>query len=230
MAEPILQLDNVTYPMDPPYDAGLPGCSMVVESGGLVVVRTEKGVVHSPLGAIALGLIAPEGGGVRIGGQDWQSLSPDEAAAWRGRIGRVFAEDGWISNLDLDENILLAQLHHTDKSREELLAEASAIAGRFGFSEIPHVRIHRVKRSDLRVFEWVRALLGEKKLLVLEYPLTNVAYAMFEPLMREIRRMRSAGAGVLWITRDEHEFGDVLKEADAAYELREHEWVKAGGR
>jgi ABC-type sugar transport system ATPase subunit len=230
VAELVLEIDNVTYPAEPPFDAGLPGCSFSIRRGGLVVVRTEKSVVHSPLVAVALGLMAPQSGTVRIGGRDWQSLTPDEAASWRGHIGRVFAEDGWVSNLDVDENLVLAQLHHTHRPREALWAEAAELASRFGIKEIPHIRVHLARRSELRILEWVRALLGDKALLALEYPLNNVAPAMFEPLMREIRRVRDTGTGVLWITRDEHEFAEAAKEADAAFELKDHDWVQIGGR
>lgn len=230
MASPILHIENVTYPAEPPFDVGVAKCSLVLNEGGLVAVRTEKSVAHMPLGGLALGILVPREGRVRFMGRDWQEASPDEVSTMRARIGRVFPDDGWVSNLDVDENIVLAPLHHTQRLRDELMTEASEWARRFGLSEIPHVRIHLVKRSDLRVLEWVRAFMGEKRMLVLEYPMNNVDPSSLDDLLRETRRARGRGVGVLWIARGDTEWQALSAEADAAFECKDQQWIQTGGR
>ena len=53
------------------------------------------------------------------------SLIESGMSAWqqgtmRGHIGRVFVTPGWVSNLTVRENILLAQRHHTQRPDGEI--------------------------------------------------------------------------------------------------------------
>ena len=83
------------------------------------------------------GLITLHSGNVRFVGRDWSDVPHDYAAALRSRIGRVFATGGWLPFLDVETNILLPQLHHTRRGREELRREAQGLAREFGLPGLP---------------------------------------------------------------------------------------------
>lgn len=220
----VLELRDVYAEPHPPYDSGLYGCSFSLMRGEQVGVCVRKGVGHSPLVPIVLGLEEPARGQVLFMGRPWQDRSPQELARARGRIGRVFAEDGWISNLDVDENILLPQCHHTYRPVSEILKEAEELARRFGVNSIPSGRPMTVKRPVLRVLEWVRALIGEKWLLILEYPMRGVAPDLLEPLIEIAAERRTRGMAVLWLTDDEREWEVVGPLCQKAYELGDSFW------
>ena len=101
---------------------------------------------------------------------DWEEMAADAAAAARGRIGRVFEVRGWISNLDVDENITLAQRHHTSRPLGEIEAEALALAQQFGLADLPRLRPAMLRAGELRRAAWIRALLGAPTLILLEHP------------------------------------------------------------
>lgn len=196
----ILKFENVSLVAQPPYAQELTEFSLELGAGesGLVVVpaHTEE----LPLADLAEGLLAPDTGSVRFQDEDWQELHPDEAAAARGKIGRVFEKRGWISNLDVDENITLAQRHHTTRRLAEIEAEALALARQFGFDDLPRLRPALLRAGELRRAAWIRALVGHPTLILLEHPLRDLPANAAAPLIAAVMAAQERGAAVLWIT------------------------------
>src|SRR5688572_21199323 len=128
----ILRFGNVTVPSSPDYETGLWDISFALNPGDLLLVRIERENERLPLADATEGLVSPAQGTVSFLGKNWQSLSADHAAAQRGKIGRLFDEEGWISGLDVDENIMLAQRHHTQRSDDDIIYEALKLARMFG--------------------------------------------------------------------------------------------------
>ena len=155
-----------------------------------------------PLGDLATGILEPTEGTVSFLGRSWRDYAPGEAAAGRGRIGRVFKARGLISNLDVDENITLPQRHHTARPEEEIVREAEALAKRLGFEELPRRRPALMKPGDVRRAEWVRAFLGQPALIVLEEPMLDVYDQYLPALMQEMTEACRRGAAVLWISSE----------------------------
>lgn len=173
-----------------------------LDRGELGLVLAEKGRDDLPLADAAEGLLAPVTGRVRIGGDDWAELTYDQAVARRGRIGRVFLKPGWVSNLDVIENVTLAQRHHTGRPVDELAREAQERARRFGLEGVPAGRPAWVPTADLRRAEWVRAFMGDPVLVLLERPMAGVPSAHLDALVAEARDSAGRGAAVLWVTGD----------------------------
>jgi phospholipid/cholesterol/gamma-HCH transport system ATP-binding protein len=154
---------------------------------------------------VACGVIAPVAGAALFDGREWTSRSPDDAAAARGRIGRVFERAGWLSNLDVDENITLAQRYHRRRHPEDTLEEARALASELGIGDLPVGRPAFVERDLLLRCQWVRALMGKPALLLLERPGRDLPAASVAPLIAAVNRRREQdGLAVLWLT-DAHE-------------------------
>src|SRR4051794_36602440 len=116
----ILEMTGVTVESQPAYDSPVWNVSLRLGAGELALVRLERGAVRLPLADAAGGLAELHDGTVWFLGREWPSVPPVEAAALRGRIGRVFdavgvgaVGTGWVSNLDVDENVMLSQRHHT---------------------------------------------------------------------------------------------------------------------
>lgn len=201
----ILELRDVSFDERAPYECELRGVSLSLAPGDLWVVRAVEGQPITPLADVACGLVAPESGEVLFSGKPWSARSASDAASARGRIGRVFERSGWLSNLDIDENITLAQRYHMRRSPMEALDEARALARELGLDEIPAGRPAHADRIPLLKAQWVRALMGRPMLLLLERPVRDLSPANFTPLLQAISRLRDQdGVAVLWIT-DSHE-------------------------
>jgi predicted ABC-type transport system involved in lysophospholipase L1 biosynthesis ATPase subunit len=139
----ILKLSGVTIESSTEFEFGLNNVSCELKPGELWLVRIEREDERLPLADAAEGLAIPTRGSVTFLGEDWRSMSTDHAAARRGKIGRLFEDEGWISGLDLDENIMLAQRHHTRRSEEAILDEAVKFARLFGLRGLPPRPAHQ---------------------------------------------------------------------------------------
>ena len=198
----ILSFRGVSMAVPPPYEFGLEDIDLVLKRGELAIVSVDRGHGFTPLADAAQGLLVPDQGGVYFLGKNWSDLRPAAAASARHRIGRVFRGGGWISNLNIDENITLGQRHHTHLPVDEIYREAEKLGVFFGLKSLPVSRPAHVRRSLLRRSGWVRAFLGDPKLILLEDPLKDAYTDVLHYLMRGIAGALARGAAILWITSD----------------------------
>ena len=200
MPIPVLELDQVTVDAAGIYDSSVSEITFAVEAGGLAMVLLEKEHVHLPLGDLAVGILAPDAGCVRLHGSDWLDMTPDVAADARGSIGRVFEGNPWIDSMEVSQNIMLAQLHHTRRPVAEITRQAAELSRAFGLPGLPLHSPSTVHGKDLARAACVRAFMGQPDLLVLERPTAGVYPEILPALLNMLRSARDRGAAVLWLT------------------------------
>ena len=145
------------------------------------------------------GIESPPEGDVFWKGVEWRQRGPGEAAAERGRMGCVFASDGVVMNLDMDENVWLpARMHRREK---QVAASIEQWATFFGCWPLPQERWSAVKERDRWRLLWTRAFAGEPELLVLERPLRNVSDEDRDLFLKAVRLVREAGRAVIWLEK-----------------------------
>jgi phospholipid/cholesterol/gamma-HCH transport system ATP-binding protein len=198
----ILRFSNVTVEADPRYDSAIWDVSFSLTPGQLVLVRLDATHAVLPLADAAQGLVEPGEGTVAFAGENWLNMGPPRVAEQRGRIGRVFGDRGWISNLDIEENLFLSQEYHTKRRESEIAREAAMLSRLFGLPGIPRGRPAQIRPMDLQRAACVRAFLGRPQLLILESPTTAAAPDMLAALINASREARSRGAGILWTTNE----------------------------
>jgi len=199
---PILEFNRVSLRTVADSQAGMSGIGFRLLPGDLLRVKTEPGNARLPLADAAEGLIVPDEGAVAFLGVRWSAATPDHVLSLRARIGRVFEGHGWISNLNVLENLTLSQRHHTIRPVPDIIAEAQSLARSFGLSEVPPGRPAGVPGRDLRRAEWIRAFLGHPALILLERPMFGVAREHRPQLIRAVEDGRTRGAAVIWIHDD----------------------------
>jgi len=198
--DPILEFTDVTIAAAPLGHAGLSHVSARLQPGTLTVIQVEPGSELLPLADLAEGLLCPVAGRVSFQGEAWESMLPEQVSGRRALIGRVFDSHGWISNLNVNENVTLSQRHHTRRPITEILAEAEALARAFGLDGLPQTRPALVPRQDLRRSEWIRAFLGQPRLVLLERPMQGVPAEHLPRLIGAVREACAHAAAVLWLT------------------------------
>jgi len=190
---PILRLAEAV-----PADTAAP-ISLDLAPGGLAVLEAADPAWIPALGDLVCGLADPAAGSVEFEGRAWAGAAPGVQAAMRARIGRVFSGAAWISNLDIDENVILAQLYHTDRPAADLHAAAADLARRFGLAGIPAGRPAFAVPRDLQAAQWVRAWMAPRTLFVLETPEAGVSARAAGLLRAALREALAAGAAAVWI-------------------------------
>jgi phospholipid/cholesterol/gamma-HCH transport system ATP-binding protein len=199
---PVLKFSDATIPSSRHYETELWKLSFELQAGDLLLVRIERENERLPLADATAGLVPPAPGSVRFLGEDWQCMSADHAAAQRGKIGRLFEDEGWVNDLEVDQNIMLAQRHHTQRSEEEITEEALKLARMFGLPGLPRGRPGTMRRWDLRKAACIRAFLGQPALIILEQPVRGVYADFLVPLLNAVQSARTRGAAVLWTVTD----------------------------
>lgn len=190
--------------------------SLDLAPGTLALVEAPDPAWFPALGDLVCGLVAPAAGAIEFEGRPWSGAAPGEQAAMRARIGRVFSGAAWISNLDVDENVILAQLYHTDRPGADLRAAAEELARRFGLAGIPAGRPAFANPRDLQAAQWVRAWLGRPALFVLEAPEAAVPARSAGLFRAALREALAAGAAAVWIA----ERGDPALEVEVGPVVR----------
>ena len=202
MPDTVLEFQQVTVEGGHLYDTAIWGVSFRLRQSELMLVRLEAGHLSLQLADVAQGLIEPMQGSVSFLGDRWSALSENAKLAARAKIGRVFEEPGWISELDMDDNITLQQRHHTRRPESTIRDEASELARQFSLPGLPQGKPSDMRAPDLRRAACVRAFLGRPELLILERPTAGVYPEIMPALMASVRAARSRGASVLWTTDD----------------------------
>ncbi|MEM9644236.1 MAG: hypothetical protein AAF989_04510 [Planctomycetota bacterium] len=195
---PMLELRGVTFGYKPETSLCVDQTDLIVKEGGLVVIRTNASQAVRAFASMLQGLKSPRKGNVLFDDRDWGQQSMESQFAMRGRIGRVFDGQGWIANLSVRENLLLAKTHHRgDDSRT--LDEIREWMRWFQLGNMTRKRPAFVEESHLQVYQWIRAFVGKPSLLILERPLRKAASRAFDRFMEAVQEMRQRGAAVIWI-------------------------------
>ena len=198
----ILRFHDVTIAPDSDRESGISSLNLSLSPGDLTVVLWEKEQVRIPLADAAEGLVSPVRGTVAFLGEDWQTMAANRVASQRGKIGRVFESESWLSDLDVDQNITLAQRHHTRRPIKEIEQEATQLCWVFGLPGLLRGRPSNVRWQDLQKAACVCAFLGAPILILLENPTVGIYADVIAPLINTVREARERGAAVLWTTNE----------------------------
>ena len=196
----ILEFDGVTLRASSVQTVGVTGVTFSLRRGEIALVEVEEGRENIPLAALAQGLFTPDSGKVYFNGECWEAVGPDRQSLMRGRIRRVFEHYGWVTNMDMMENLCLAESHNAGRELEEIQQEVRGLARRFGLDNVPEARPTRVHSMILRKLEWVRAFVGAPDLILLERPLAGAPKADAGKLIEAVVEAAKRGVAIIWIS------------------------------
>jgi ABC-type transporter Mla maintaining outer membrane lipid asymmetry ATPase subunit MlaF len=169
----------------------------------IVLLESDKESEYMPLFDLAEGMIDPDEGSITFMGERWPGMLPWRQSEMRGKIGRVFPNNGWVSNLTIYENIALSERHHTSRKDVEIREEIEQLCRFVGLSSIPYQRPDSVAMSVLRKSEWVRAFIGNHMLLLLESPEHSVHPEDVLKLFELVSTALLKHSAVIWTTVDQ---------------------------
>jgi phospholipid/cholesterol/gamma-HCH transport system ATP-binding protein len=221
-ARPVLELAELQLPT---ASGELPSYKIdfVLPPGDLALVDVRSRQADVSFADMCSGLIPLPKGAVRFLGHDWSRIPDYYAAALRGRIGRIFADGGWIEFLDVANNVLLPQLHHTHEDEAALRERAAELACAFGLPGLPLGHVDDLSSLDLARCACVRAFLGKPALLLLESPVQGRGFfvELLTPLLDAIAGARGQGMAVIWFTQSDMIWND--RSFPASHRLHLHD-------
>jgi iron complex transport system ATP-binding protein len=195
----VIELDGVTFAYDAPL---LDRVSLRVAPGELVGVLGPNGAGKSTLAGLALGLLAPQSGVVRVGGDDLRSLTRREVAR---RIAALLQEELAAFPMSVAECVLLGRVAHLPAhgfERAEDLEAAAAAMREVGVNALAGRMLHALSGGERRRVLLARALAQATRALVLDEPAANLDLAHQLDVFSVLRARARAGVAVLMTIHD----------------------------
>jgi phospholipid/cholesterol/gamma-HCH transport system ATP-binding protein len=202
MAGTVLEFKSVCYKPAAKHMSYVDNASLRLYAGNVLVVKADSDREYAPVADLALGLISPASGEVSFKDMNWADMDAFQEAENRGRIGCVFESAGWISSLNVIDNIALRERHHTRREEEDIRSEVGELVVKAGIKDSYDINLRPavVSKRRLRVYEWVRASMGNPDLIMLSFPERGAPSASLPYLLKLIGDMADKGSAVMLIT------------------------------
>lgn len=195
----------------------LKGVDLEVKAGEVHALLGENGAGKSTLMAVAAGVVAPDSGTITIGGERLSVSTP--AAAQALGIGVVYQHPAIADDLTVLENMLLAPLPADQRpAYRNAAAWAREQLDELGAFIDPYQRVSELTAAERQLIEIAKTLALKPKVLVLDEPTAALGAAEVDHLFEQVRRIRSKGTAVVYIS---HRIPEVTELADRLTVLRD---------
>ena len=191
--------------------------SLTVSAGEVVALLGENGAGKSTLLKAVFGLVKPDSGEIKIGGEP--IVFGDTAGVIARGVGMVHQHFQLVPVLTVTENIILG-----DEPRRGLFInkkaahdEILALSKRYGLEVDPDAVIEDLPVGMQQRVEILKALRKDVKLLILDEPTAVLTPQEIDELLEVIRNLANSGVGVVLIT---HKLHEVMAVADRVVVLR----------
>jgi ribose transport system ATP-binding protein len=198
-----------------------------LEAGRVLGLVGENGAGKSTLMNVLGGVLAPEHGRMRLGGEEYRPRTPAEAA--RQGIAFIHQELNLHPNLSIAENVFLSRLPRRRFSpfidRAVLGSRTRDLLAALGLSVSPWTRVETLAAGERQLVEIARAVAADARVVILDEPTTSLDSAETERLFSLLGRLKADGRALIYIS---HVVADVLRQADDVLVLRDGAVVASG--
>lgn len=169
----------------------------------VVAIMGASGAGKSTLLQILGTLLTPDGGSLRIGGEDVLHLRGDKLAAFRGRrIGFVFQAHRLLPEFSALENVMIPALI-AGAPMKEARAKAAALLGEVGLEARRDHKPSELSGGEQQRVAIARALVNDPAVLFADEPTGNLDTATKQEIHRLLFDLRERlGQTVVIVTHD----------------------------
>jgi ribose transport system ATP-binding protein len=188
--------------------------------GEIHALLGENGAGKSTLIKVLGGIHKPESGTILIDGKATHIRSVADANRYGIRI--IHQELSLVPNLSIAENIYLGRepTGTLGVCRRKMADDARVLVNSLGLQEIAEVGkvVSKLSVAHQQLVEIARALSSQAQVLVLDEPTSALSEAETEALFCTLRRLRSQGVGIIYIS---HRLEEIIRLADRITVLRD---------
>jgi ABC-type sugar transport system ATPase subunit len=191
--------------------------------GEIHAIAGENGAGKSTLIKIVSGAYTPDSGTIEVRGRSFPGLSPREARAVG--IAVVYQEFNLLPALSVAENIFLGDLPRgrvAGYSARRAEEQAAALLARLGSRLDPSRLAGELTVAEQQLVEISAALALDAQIIVMDEPSTVLDSGELAVLHDVVRRLRSEGRSVVYIS---HRLDEVLTLADRVTVFKDGEYV-----
>ena len=227
-ATAVLEFRSVTLVDEQPWHQ-IQEMDLAIKPGERVVVESPSGWVKLPLASNAMGMKRPIQGNILFQSVDWMKVTFRERLKLRSQIARIFDRGGWIQSLTLHDNILLSSRHHTRQDERSLFKKMNSLATDFEL-ELKNQRPAFLQPWELKMFQWIRAMMGQPALIIAEFPLEGVPPSRHEVVFRNEEKFRESGGATLWLTSSTRVIKQLKNTGCRSFRISDNRFVPHEGK
>jgi ribose transport system ATP-binding protein len=213
---PLLEMRNIGKSF--PGVRALSNVSLSLAGGEVLALVGENGAGKSTLMKILAGALPADEGEILMEGAPVQIDSPHEAQ--RLGIGMVYQEFTLVPQLTAPQNIALGAEPARGGliDRRAVRERAARVLGDLGIELPLDLPISRLSVAEQQLVEIAKVLAREARIIVMDEPTAALSDREVEHLFAIVKRLRSAGAGIIYIS---HRLDELPRIADRVMVLRD---------
>ena len=195
--------------------------SLEVDGGEVLAVAGENGAGKSTLMKILTGVYQPDDGGeIYIGGTRVPVISGTAHARALG-VCIIYQELSVVDNLTITENIFLSKELSNAFGfvrRRAMNAATQRLLDGLGLALDPDTKVGDLSIGQKQMVEIAKALSNESKIIIMDEPTASLSHHEAQVLKATIKKLRSDGIGIIYIT---HRLEEIFDLADRVTVLRD---------
>jgi simple sugar transport system ATP-binding protein len=196
--------------------------SIAVSTGDSRALVGRNGAGKSTLVAVLTGIIAPDSGSVRLGGNPAPGVT--ERSKWRELVACVYQKSTLLPELTVAENLFL-NAQPTSRgwiNWPRLRRRAQEVLDEWGFGVDIRVDAGTLSVEQRQIVEIARALLQGTRFIILDEPTAELEGREVTGLFERINRLRSQGVTFIYIS---HYLEEIYEVCNSVTVLRDGEVV-----
>jgi rhamnose transport system ATP-binding protein len=193
-----------------------------LHAGQVTALIGENGAGKSTLVKILTGVHSPDGGSIEIDGREVSIRSPQDAL--RLGISVIHQERVLFDDLTVAENIFAGRESRLIGWRN-IYSGAASLLAQLESRIDPRATLTGLSIAEKHMVQIARALSQDARVVVMDEPTAALSHHEAEDLLKIVRRLKSEGRAVLYIS---HKFEEVFAVADRYAAFRDGAAVGAG--
>ncbi len=198
----MIQLSNVDM-VYPSGTAALKNCSLTVEKGEFAFIVGSSGSGKSTLIKTLLGEITVNSGQIHVAGKDLSGMTRKELPYFRRKLGVVFQEFRLLDEMNVFENVVLAQRVIGVRSRERRRRNAMAMLELVGLNKKLKAYPKELSGGEQQRVAIARAMVNKPSILLADEPTGNLDPENTWEIMQLLEEVHNLGTTVLVVSHNE---------------------------
>jgi len=209
LGPPLLELAGVSAP-DPAGRQGLAEASLTIRAGEIIGVAGVAGNGQRALAALLCGLVRPQAGTVRVGGEPLRRFAPHAIVrAGLGRIPEDRHRDGVVGAMRIWENLAIENIRGAQAQRlgflrfAALKARARQLIAAYDVRcPGPDAEARTLSGGNIQKLILARVLDRAPRVILADQPTRGLDVGAVAAIHRRLLDARANGAGILLISED----------------------------
>ena len=201
-AETIIRMQNVNL-VYPTGTAALKDCSLEIGKGEFVFIVGSSGSGKSTLIKTLLGELEISSGRIEVAGKDLANMTRKELPYFRRKLGVVFQEFRLLDEMNVFENVALAQRVVGVSSRERRRKNSLAMLEMVGLSKKLKAYPNELSGGEQQRVAIARAMVNRPAILLADEPTGNLDPENSWEIMKLLQDVHELGTTIIVVSHNE---------------------------